>query len=142
MATYSPAGQGDLVVEPSWRLTGADSGDFTIDRESGELTFRSIPDHERPADANRDNVYGFTVQVADGSYHGMLDVTVTVTAVNEPPSHHRKGQPEFPGEHPGHHPASTPTGPPTRRGTASPGIWTVWTRMTSTSPLTATGGAS
>ena len=86
LATYLHAGQGDLDVDPSWRLTGADSGDFTIDRESGELTFRSIPDHERPADSNLDNVYGFTVQVADGSYHGTLDVTVTVTAVNEPPS--------------------------------------------------------
>ena len=86
LATYSPAGQGALDVKPSWRLTGADSGDFTIDRESGELTFRSIPDHERPADSNRDNVYGFTVQVSDGSYHGTLDVTVTVTAVNEPPA--------------------------------------------------------
>ena len=86
LATYLHAGQGDLDVKPSWRLTGADSGDFTIDRESGELTFRSIPDHERPADANRDNVYGFTVQVADGSYHGTLDVTVTVTAVDEPPA--------------------------------------------------------
>ena len=85
LATYSPAGQGDLAVEPSWRLTGADSGDFTIDRESGNLTFRSTPDHERPADSNRDNVYNFTVQVSDGSYHGTLDVTVTVDAVNEPP---------------------------------------------------------
>ena len=85
LATYSPAGQGDLAVDPSWRLSGADGGDFTIDRESGELTFRSTPDHERPADANRDNVYNFTVQVSDGSYHGTLDVTVTVNAVNEPP---------------------------------------------------------
>ena len=86
LATYLHAGQGDLNVDPSWRLTGADSGDFTIDRETGELTFRSIPDHERPADSNRDNVYNFTVQVSDGSYHGTLDVTVTVTAVNEPPA--------------------------------------------------------
>ena len=86
LATYLHAGQGDLNVDPSWRLTGADSGDFTIDRESGELTFRSIPDHERPADSNRDNVYNFTVQVSDGSYHGTLDVTVTVDAVNEPPA--------------------------------------------------------
>ena len=86
LATYLHAGQGDLNVDPSWRLTGADSGDFTIDRETGELTFRSIPDHERPADSNRDNVYNFTVQVSDGSYHGTLDVTVTVDAVNEPPA--------------------------------------------------------
>ena len=86
LATYSPAGQGGLSVKPSWRLSGADGGDFTIDRESGDLTFRSTPDHERPADSNRDNVYNFTVQVSDGSYHGTLDVTVTVTAVNEPPA--------------------------------------------------------
>ena len=86
LATYFPAGQGDLDVDPSWRLAGADSGDFTIDRESGDLTFRSIPDHERPADSNRDNVYNFTVQVSDGSYYATMDVTVTVTAVNEPPT--------------------------------------------------------
>ena len=86
LAAYLAVGQGDLDVEPSWRLTGADGGDFTIDRENGELTFRSTPDHERPADSNRDNVYGFTVQVSDGSYHGTLDVTVTVNAVNEPPA--------------------------------------------------------
>ena len=86
LATYRHAGQGDLNVDPSWRLTGADSGDFTIDRETGNLTFRSTPDHERPADSNRDNVYSFTVQVSDGSYHGTLDVTVTVNAVNEPPA--------------------------------------------------------
>ena len=86
LATYLAAGQGDLAVDPSWRLTGADGGDFNIDRDSGDLTFRSTPDHERPADSNRDNVYSFTVQVSDGSYHGTLDVTVTVNAVNEPPA--------------------------------------------------------
>ena len=95
LATYSPAGQGALDVKPSWRLTGADSGDFTIDRESGELTFRSIPDHERPADSNRDNVYGFTVQVSDGSYYATTDVTVTVTAVNEPPAITGRGSLSF-----------------------------------------------
>ena len=86
LATYSAAGQGALNVEPSWRLSGTDSGDFAIDRETGVLTFRSTPDHERPVDSNRDNVYSFAVQVSDGSYHGTLDVTVTVTAVNEPPA--------------------------------------------------------
>ncbi|WP_420625273.1 cadherin domain-containing protein [Candidatus Poriferisodalis sp.] len=86
LATYSAAGQGTLSVVPSWRLSGTDSGDFVIDRETGVLTFRTPPDHERPADSNRDNVYSFAVQVSDGSYHSTLDVTVTVTAVNEPPA--------------------------------------------------------
>ena len=69
LATYSAGGRGDLTVEPTWRLTGADSGDFSIS-EGGELTFRSIPDHERPADSNRDNEYLFTVQASDDRYYG------------------------------------------------------------------------
>ena len=84
LATYSAAGRGDLTVEPAWRLTGTDSGDFVIN-EQGELTFRSIPNHERPADSNRDNEYLFTVQASDDRYYGTLDVTVTVTYVDEAP---------------------------------------------------------
>ena len=84
LPTYSAVGQGGLNVVPAWRLTGTDSGDFNIS-EVGELTFRSTPDYERPADSNRDNVYNFAVQVSDGSYYGTLDVAVTVEAVNERP---------------------------------------------------------
>ena len=32
----------------SWSVTGADAGDFTIDRSSGVLSFRSAPDYETP----------------------------------------------------------------------------------------------
>ena len=85
LATYSAIGRGDLTVVPTWRLTGTDSGDFSIS-ERGELTFRSTPDYERPADSNRDNVYSIAVQVSDGGYYGSRDVTVTVTPVNEPPT--------------------------------------------------------
>ncbi len=85
LATYSAAGQGDLAVVPTWRLTGTDGGDFSIS-EQGELTFRATPDYERPADSNRDNVYSLAVQVSDGGYYGSRDVTVTVTPVNEAPT--------------------------------------------------------
>ena len=85
LATYSATGLGGLTVVPAWRLTGTDSGDFSIS-EQGELTFRSTPDYEGPADSNRDNVYNFDVQVSDGGYYGSHDVTVRVTPVNEPPS--------------------------------------------------------
>ena len=84
LETYSAAGQGILDVEPEWRLTGTDRGDFNIS-EQGELSFRSMPDHERPVDSNRDNMYDLVVQVSDGSYYGTLEVTVTVLAVNEGP---------------------------------------------------------
>ena len=85
LATYTATGRGDLTIAPSWRLTGADGGDFTIS-EQGELTFRSIPDYERPADSNRDNEYVLTVQVSDGRYYGTLDVAATVSPVNEAPT--------------------------------------------------------
>ena len=85
LATYSAAGRGILDVAPAWRLAGTDRGDFTVS-EQGELAFRNPPDFERPADSNRDNVYNFAVKVSDGSYYATLDVTVTVTPVNEPPA--------------------------------------------------------
>ena len=123
LATYSAGGRVDLVVEPAWRLTGTDSGDFTID-EDGQLAFRSVPDHERPADSNKDNIYNFTVQATDDRYYGTLHVTVTVTPVNEAPTITttarllrrcvtRRTAP----------PASTPTGPRTRSGAPLPGLW-------------------
>ena len=68
-----------------WSLTGTDAGDFAID-ESGQLTFRNVPDHERPADSGRDNVYNLSVRVSDGRNYGYLEVTVTVQDVNEPPT--------------------------------------------------------
>ena len=94
LATYSATGRGDLTVVPVWRLSGTDRGGFTI-TEDGELTFRSIPDHERPTDSNRDNVYSFAVQASDDRYYGTLDVTVTVTPVNEPPTITTTGRTTF-----------------------------------------------
>ena len=67
-----------------WSVTGRDGGDFTINEE-GELSFRNPPDDERRADSNRDNVYEVTVRASDGRYYGTLEVTVTVTPVDEAP---------------------------------------------------------
>ena len=66
-------------------MSGTDGGDFTVHRDTGVLTFRNTPDHERPADSNHDNEYLVQVRASDGQYTGALDVTVTVTNVNEPP---------------------------------------------------------
>ena len=65
-----------------WSLSGSDGGDFLIS-ENGELTFRNTPDYDRPADSNRDNEYRVTVRAYDGRIYGNLDVTVTVSNVNE-----------------------------------------------------------
>ena len=67
-----------------WSLSGSDAGDFSVS-EAGELLFRKVPDFERPADSDRDNVYGLSVRASDGRSYGYLAVTVTVTDVDEAP---------------------------------------------------------
>ena len=85
LATYSATDPEDSSVDiTGWSLSGTDGGDFVIN-EQGELRFRNIPDHERPADSGGDNVYNFSVRASDGRLYGYLEVTVTVVAVNEPP---------------------------------------------------------
>ena len=71
--------EGDNIT---WSVAGTDAGDFTI--TDGVLSFGQTPNHESPADSNRDNVYLVVVQAWDGTSHGTLAVTVTVTNINEP----------------------------------------------------------
>ena len=86
LATYSAADPEDPSAPITrWSVTGRDAGDFAID-DNGELTFRRVPDYERPADSGRDNTYEATVRASDGRYYGYLEVTVTVTDVNEAPA--------------------------------------------------------
>ena len=68
----------------TWSLSGTDSGNFSIST-TGKLTFKTPPDYEAPADANRDNKYLVRVRADDGSHIGDLAVTVTVTHQNEAP---------------------------------------------------------
>ena len=82
-------------VYPRWSLSGRDGGDFVIDPATGALTFRNTPDYDRPADGNRDNLYEVTVRGYDGRYYGNLNVTVTVTAINEPPAINTGSRTEF-----------------------------------------------
>ena len=67
-----------------WSLTGDDESNFTISISGGALTFNGSPDFERPADANRDNVYELTVVVTDDQgLTDSFDFTVTVTNHHE-----------------------------------------------------------
>ena len=86
LATYNAIDPEDPFADITrWSLSGTDAGDFTID-ENGQLSFRNVPDHERPADSGRDNVHNFSVRASDGSLYGYLEVTVTVDDVNEAPT--------------------------------------------------------
>ena len=86
VATYTageePDGDSaDLV----WKLTGADAIDFYIGNQTGgtpgTLTFKEMPDYEKPAASN--NVYRVTVEVSDGKLKATRPMTVTVTDVEE-----------------------------------------------------------
>ena len=77
---------GDPEYDPtSWLSpSGTDGADFRIN-ESGDLCFITAPDFDNPHDSNTDNVYLVTVTASDGSLTDTLDVTITVTGVDEPP---------------------------------------------------------
>ena len=104
--SYTVSENGDLTgafftaVDPEgaditgWSLLGTDGGDFVID-ESGQLTFRNVPDYESPADSNRNNEYLVSVRASDGRYYGYFAVTVTVEDVNEPPEINTGSRTEF-----------------------------------------------
>ena len=95
LAAYTATDPEDPTAEVArWSVTGRDGGDFSING-GGELSFRNPPDFERPADSGRDNVYEVTVRASDGRVHGTLEVTVTVTAVDEAPEFRRGSRDSF-----------------------------------------------
>ena len=77
------------VDDPTTRgIRGADSSKFTFDATTGVLTFKAAPaaapDFEKPADADKDNVYEVTITAADGNANmSTRDVKITVTNAEE-----------------------------------------------------------
>ena len=62
---------------------GADAAKFTVDANTGALSFVSAPDYENPTDAGGNNVYDVTVQVSDGTLTDTQAIAVTVTNLND-----------------------------------------------------------
>ena len=90
---YSAADPEGAASAFTWSLSGTDGNDFTIDRNTGALTFRSVPDYESPADFDGNNEYLFQVwTTGQGRLRGSLDVTVTV---NEAPEFNSGSKTEF-----------------------------------------------
>ena len=91
--TASDSDQQDDLI---YSLAGVDSGLFSVDDSSGQVSVGpgSTLDRESPADSDGDNVYELMVQVTDGrdetgnpdtSVDDSIDVTIRITDVNEPP---------------------------------------------------------
>ena len=86
VATYTATdGDGDDIT---WSLSGDDSSLLSITENSegkGILSFNDPPDFENPPSTAPINEYEVTVEASDGPNKDTLDVTVTVTNVNEAP---------------------------------------------------------
>ncbi len=72
---------GDTLV---YSLSGTDAALFTIDANTGEVSFRAAPDFEAPGDADGDNVYDIIVTASDGTNQTDQPVAITVTNDNVP----------------------------------------------------------
>lgn len=62
---------------------GADAARFTIDAQTGQLSFIDTPNFELPLDADGDNLYQVTVSASDGLTAATKALTIGVTDVNE-----------------------------------------------------------
>ncbi len=80
VATY--IGRDPEGASVSWTIHGTDSAYFAISN-SGALSFDPAPDFEDAKDSDNNNVYHVTVQASDDNKIDDLDVTVTVTNVEE-----------------------------------------------------------
>ena len=76
--------EGDTL---SYRLTGgADQALFSLDANSGALTFTSAPNFEAPADSDGDNVYDLALTASDGRLSSTAQaLTISVTNANDAP---------------------------------------------------------
>jgi len=72
---------------PTFTITGGDDqGLFDLDINTGELTFKTAPNFESPADLNTDNIYLVEVTADDGN--GASDIqtiSISVTDANDAP---------------------------------------------------------
>ena len=74
----------DMDGDPlSYSLSGADAALFTIDANTGDVSFREAPDFENPGSADGDNVYDIIVTASDGAAANDIDQAVAITVTDE-----------------------------------------------------------
>ena len=67
----------------SYSLSGADAALFTIDADTGDVSFREAPDFENPGSVDGDNVYDIIVTASDGAAANDIDQAVAITVTDE-----------------------------------------------------------
>ena len=71
---------GDPLI---YGLSGTDAALFTIDPNTGVVSFITPPDFEDPGDAGGNNIYNITVTASDGDNSTNHNVAITVTNEND-----------------------------------------------------------
>ena len=66
-------------------LDGDDQALFSLDANTGALTFNTAPDFENPTDANSDGAYEVRVRASDGFLQDVQAISVVVDDVNDAP---------------------------------------------------------
>ncbi|OHY98660.1 cadherin domain-containing protein [Salinicola sp. MIT1003] len=83
---YSASGSDPESDALTYTLGGADAAQFTLDTNSGALSFKNVPDFEAPADTNGDNIYDVTLTASDGSLSSNIQaLAISVTNANDAP---------------------------------------------------------
>ncbi|WP_420011464.1 hypothetical protein [Tateyamaria sp.] len=83
VAAYEAAAADADGAPLSYSLSGTDAALFTIDADTGAVSFRAAPDFEAPGDADGDNVYDIIVTASDGANSTEQPVAITVTNEND-----------------------------------------------------------
>ena len=81
--SVAAASDEDIGEQLTYQLDGADSADFDLDAATRVLRFAANPDYEKPADADGDNVYQFSVVASDGEYQASQEFTISVGDIND-----------------------------------------------------------
>ena len=88
-AAYTAAATPDVAgASISYRISGADSAQFSINSSSGVLGFKSSPDFESPTDSGTNNVYDLVIVAveAGNTFVATKAVAVTVSNVSDAPT--------------------------------------------------------
>lgn len=70
----------------TYSISGLDAALFNIDSATGQLSFKTAPDFEKPQDADHNNIYEVKVSVTDGKLTDDQTIQVSVANVNEAPT--------------------------------------------------------
>ena len=98
-ATNTNVGDPIVATDPesdtlTYSLAGVEAASFDVEPLTGQIKTKTLLDHESPSDSGGDNVYELTVHVTDGkddngsvdsTVDDLINLTITVTDVNEPP---------------------------------------------------------